>query len=264
MNKSHSFLLFFIALSGIAIAMDKPVLVEPDIVQIARYGNTQDFKDMLNSLPSPSSAESLKSALHALAHPFTYTEQQNYTLLHKTYCTTQQIARQHAFKADLLLRKYGPELLFQKNSNGQTSASLAAELAAKNDYLPVLARIMLSVPADSPFKVRLISHESTDTLINYFFEMISIKHLYPTILADLSVNLPQKELIKLYEWAEKAKIERLLIPKNLVLKQLTRKQLNGLFEYYLAYDIQQQYQANRGHPQVEAYFCNNYNPPIQL
>ena len=242
------FLASFIGIPTILYSMDNPFIPQDNLAKAARFGTTKEFKDLLDKLPFESgSTESVKNALLAIAQPITYYEL-------PFDANIPQNARQHAYKADLLLSKYGSQL-FQKNPTGQIPALLAAKVAAQKDYLPVLARIMLSIPSDSPFfRVSRISRDSTDTLINYFLEMMSIKHLYPPIRTDLHVDLSQMELTNMYEWAEKAKIERLLLPQNLVLKQLSLKQLKGLLEAFLTYDILQEYCAHPEHPTVKALF----------
>lgn len=255
MNRSYWFLLLS-SLAGPVFAMEQSLAA--NAAKIARSGTITEFKDLLirycpNTLGNFRLSDN-SNLLHVVAYPFTYQESREYAIAHNAnYCFEHDMAREHAYRADLLLKVCDTKSLFTKNSEGKTPAVLAAETG----YLPVLARIMLSSPGNWQSVVSHISADNSDTLISSFLEMMSVKHLYPGIRTDLHSKLSQKELIALYKWAQKAQIERLALPKNKVLKKLSLDQIQCLCEYYLMYDIHQQYQKHRWHPKVERYFGTN-------
>lgn len=249
--------LLFLTFSHFITAMQKPALPDSkSAVKIARYGTVKEFKEMLDQL-SPEQTCNIRLAcksnlLHALAFPLSPNELYEYNITREKIHYYLDLARIHAIKADILLRKCG-SILFEKNNDGDTPATLAASTG----WLPVLARIMLSHPSDWPFFVYKLKSANTLRLTTDFLEMMRVRHLYPTISHDLHTELPLKETVALYEWAEKTQ-EELQAKKGTQchLAQLSPKQLAYLFEGYLTYDIYQQYHEYPDHETVKAVFNN--------
>lgn len=267
LNCSSLQLVFFATLVATPIAgMEAPALhksqlpstpnARVSLAHLARYGKMTEFKKALESLPTQALFEALPNGntpLHEVSYPLFSDGNSTDTTIFKKDLTNQQlhkIARLHAFKADLLLRKGGNELLSQLNSKKQTPGLLAAQTG----YLPVLGRIVLSSPCDWPLIAHQISPENAEILLESFLIMMDIKnnpqfpkHLYPSIPADLHIKLSDNELTSLQN---KAVVEDV----SSILKQITGKELQYLFESYLALDIRADYLAHPEHPTVKAYF----------
>jgi hypothetical protein len=250
----------FLFTAPCVVAMQKPAL--PDLkvaVDITRYGSIKDFKALLNQL-SPEEACNIRlscksNLLHVLAYPLSYDEWYEYNTARVKIHGHLDLARIHAIKADILLRKCG-SVLFEKNNGGDTPATIAASTG----WLPVLARIMLNHPTDWPFFVYKLNTPSTLRIVTDFLEMMHVRHMYPTISLDLHTELPRKEIVALYQWAEKTQ-EELVVEKSTKchLAQLTAKQLTYLLEGYLTNDIYQQYRMHPDHETVKAVFHKDSN-----
>lgn len=226
------------------------------LAYLARYGRMAQFKKALENLPTQALYEALPNGntpLHEVCYPLLCGESSTDTTIIKKDITNEQkhkIARLHAFKADLLLRKGGNALLSQVNSKKQTPGLLAAQTG----YLPVLGRIVLSGPCDLPMIAHHLSPENVKVLLESFLLMMDIKnstqfpkHLHPSIPADLHIHLCNNELTSLQN---KAVVE----DARKILKQITVKEFQYLFESYLALDIRADYLAHPEHPTVKAYF----------
>jgi hypothetical protein len=265
-RRSFQFLFFATFIAAPLASMDNPALhtsqlpstaaARPSLAHLARYGKIAEFKKALESLPAQALFEALPNGntpLHEVSYPLHSVENATDATILKKDLTNEQvhrIARLHAYKADLLLRKGGNALLSQLNLKKQTPGLLAAQTG----YLPVLGRIVLSGPCDLPMIAHYLSRENVKVLIEAFLIMMDIKnspqfpkHLHPSIPADLHIHLSNNQLTSLQN---KAVVE----DASKILKQITVQELQYLFESYLALDIRADYLAHPEHPTVKAYF----------
>lgn len=223
--------------------------------QMVRYTTTKEFKSHIennfSSLTNIRTCIVANTTLHELAYPFADVELETYNNKYNTQYTKHQIAQFHAYKVDLILRKDNADKALTKINNDYLTPGL---LAARNGYLPVMARMMLSNPTDWAPMIFCLAHEHKQTLINSFLEYTN-NHRPLYIPEDLRVKLTQNQFDYLNQWAISARYQsesKLSKDQSDSWSQLNREQIKYLCECYLSIDIRKQYDQNPDHPVAKA------------
>lgn len=244
-------LYFLLAIPSLVWAMEKPA---PSLHQLARYYPTDTLAAFLNYAKNIDLIEKLPNGntpLHEVSYPFYSDPENDDQRVIKSLMPNKEheIARRHAFKADLLLKAGDPTILLATLNSKKESATM---VAAKKGYLPVLARLMLSNPTDWPSVIYEIPATQVKTLIDSVTNMMWLRENYKHILLlrqDLHVELSDQQLLNLRSWASNN-----AHPEKNPLAQLDFKSLKYVFECYLTLDIYNQFLQNRNHPRAHAYF----------
>lgn len=244
------FLIAALIMPAVTLNMDKPT---PSLHQLARYFPTNTLAAVLNNTKEINLLEKLPNGntpLHEVAYPFySETESDDWRVIKSIAPNSEhEIARRHAFKADLLLKAGDPTALLATLNSKKESATM---LAAKKGYLPVLARLMFSNPTDWSSVIYEIPTTQIKILIDSVTHMMSLRDNCKYkffIREDLRVELSDQQLVAIRSWANNAQ------PEKNPLAQLDFKSLKYVFECYLTLDIYNQYVQNRNHPHVQAYF----------
>lgn len=221
------------------LCMDTPAKINPDsLTGLVRYSSVKEFQEHFSSRIFDLFSEKDNTMMHDLAHSFTDAELRFYNEKYKTSFNVHDIARKHAMKVDLLLRNdQYKSLLNTPNKDGITPAILAAQ----NGYLPVVARFMLSNPANWRMMMAYLPVTCKEHLVSSFLKYIENPQI--GIPYDLRITLTENQLSHLKTWAQQV---------NRAWPHLDQDQTKYLFECYLATDIEQQYRENPKHPLAQA------------
>jgi hypothetical protein len=248
MNKQLYAFLIASCFSSIVLTMENPASPKIDeLTRMVRQSNAKEFKQDLTEdsylYSILRTRENGNNAMHEAAYPFSVVDLEAYNIKFKRAYTLHQMARFHAYKVDLLLRDAGTtQLQNETNKQGLTPGVMAA----RNGYLPAMARIMLSNPHDWAIMIAELASVHKKTVLDSFLNY----NTNPKILGipeDLRVKLPESKLVALTKWA--INISHQATPKNCLERpafswaQLDREQTKHIFECYLAVDILKQHQG---------------------